>query len=89
MHNRRLAEVIVVGLGYVVLFVFVIGPAIGAATGFDQPAFDLDSGVARQLPTGVRGGILVLTGAMVMVGYMFLRARIAGVPFDAYWNQQS
>lgn len=87
MKNSRVVELGVVVIGYILVFLLFIGPAIGAVSGFDQPAMDLTDGVGREIPTGVRGGILVLTSSLVMVGYMVLRAKIAGVSPEAYWGR--
>ncbi|WP_440006374.1 hypothetical protein [Halomicrococcus sp. SG-WS-1] len=87
VKRHRVAELGVVVLVYVVVFLLIIGPAIGAATGFDDPALDLTDGDGREIPTGVRGVVLVLTTAMVMVGYMVVRARVAGVSPEEYWGR--
>lgn len=87
MENRRVAELGVVVLAYVGVFLWVIGPIIGAITGFNQPAVDLTDGNSRGIPTGVRGLLLVLTAALVMVGYMVGRARVAGVSPERYWGR--
>lgn len=87
MKNSRVVELGVVVIGYIVVFLLFIGPAIGAISGFDQPAINPTDDVGREIPTGVRGGILILTSPPVMVGYMVLRAKIAGVSPEMYWGR--
>lgn len=87
MKNSRVVELGVVVIGYILVFLLLIGPAIGAVSGFNQPAIGLTNDIGGEIPTGVRGGILVLTSSLVMVGYMVLRAKVAGVSPDVYWGR--
>lgn len=87
MDNRKTAEIGVVLIGYILVFIVIIGPAIGAVSGFNAPAIDFSSSGTRWAPTSIRGLVLVITTAVVMVGYMYLRAKIAGVTPQEYWGR--
>jgi len=75
-------------LVWAVLFMAVVGPAIGAAVpGFDRPALSGDDDSHRgDLPDTALGWLLVILGVPVLLGYMFLRPRLTGETVEAYWN---
>jgi hypothetical protein len=85
---RRTAEILVVLAAYTAVFLLVLGPAVGAAVpGFDQPAFTgADGRPTGDLPDTPRGWLLVVTMVPVLLGYMYLRARVAGVGIGEFWN---
>jgi hypothetical protein len=67
--NERIVEIIAVLLVWAVLFMAVVGPAIGAAVpGFDRPALSGDDDSHRgDLPDTARGWLLVILGVPVLL----------------------
>lgn len=90
MTDRKQLEILAVMTVYFAVYTAVIGPAIGALTGFEKSALVLsgERGAALlRLLTSVRGWVLILGFGPVVLGYMLLRARIAGVEPRAMWGR--
>jgi hypothetical protein len=86
-QHRRVAEILAVLVVYAAIYLVFVGPALGAAFGFDQPAFSgPDLKPTGDLPDTPRGWLLIVLGVPVLLGYMYVRARVAGVTMDEFWN---
>lgn len=86
-HRRRLVEILAFFAVFSAVYLLVVGPAIGDAFGFDRPAFsgpnDRPTG---ELPDTPRGWILVGLLIPGHLGYMYVRARLAGQSMGEFWN---
>lgn len=90
MADRKQVELLAVMVVYFAVYVAVIGPAIGAVTGFEKSALVLSGGrgvALTRMLTSVRGWILLLGFGPVAYGYMHFRARLAGVPPRELWGR--
>lgn len=84
--NRKTAELFVALLLYTAVYLFFIGPAIGAVTGFDTPATSF-VGASPTITLSVRTLLFILTGVVALYGYVQLRPRTVGAEPNEYWNQ--
>lgn len=88
--NVRQIELIAVVFLYLGLHIVVLDPIVGSVTGFETPAWTSPSrrgeGV-RHVLTTPRGWILLAGGVSVLLGYVFLRARLAGESVQGFWNE--
>lgn len=87
-RQKRTIEIVVVLLVWSLVFLTVVGQAIGAALpGFDRPAITWDTDPHfRDLPDTGRGWLLIVLTVPVLLGYVFLRPRLTGDTVEAYWN---
>lgn len=90
MTDRKQIEILAVMVAYFAVYTAVVGPTIGAVTGFEKSALVLsgERGAAlARLLTSVRGWILVLGFGPVVFGYMLVRARLVGVSPKELWGR--
>ena len=90
MTGRKQIEILAVMVAYFAAYTAIIGPAIGAVTGFEKSALVLsgERGAALlRLLTSVRGWILILGFGPAVFGYMLARARFAGVTPREMWGR--
>lgn len=91
MKVSKETEVVAVIVIYFLIYITVIGPAIGSMTGFNTPVLASNSALRRSMIgrvlTTARGWILITGFFPVVFGYMFLRARTAGRTMSEYWNE--
>lgn len=90
MHAKRQVELIAVMGVYFLIYVVILGPAIGSITGFDASVLTDKSGRGSQLVqilTTPQGWILISGFFPILFGYMVIRARIAGVAVPEYWTE--
>lgn len=86
--NRRIVELLIIMVLYMGVYVLLIGPTIGAVTGFDEPVTVVfNNEFARDLPLNMRGLVFFLSTAVVMTGYAHLKARMVGAEPSEYWGQ--
>ena len=90
MTDRKQIEILAVMVAYFAIYTAVVGPAIGALTGFEKSALVLSgergATLLRAL-TSVRGWILILGFGPVVFGYMVTRARLAGITPREMWGR--
>lgn len=86
--NRRQYEIILFLVAYAGLYLAVVGPGLGAAFGLDRPMLSGPDTrpYGGELPDTARGWLFVLSAVPVLLGYMYLRARLAGDSMSEFWN---
>lgn len=90
MTDRKQIEILGVLVVYFAVYTAVVGPAIGALTGFEKSALVLSGGrgtALLRLLTSVRGWTLILGFGPVVFAYMLARARLAGVAPREMWGR--
>lgn len=82
--RSRTLQLLAVLVAWAVVFCYLVAPALGFAPGL---AGDDDDGITttRDLPDTPKGWAMAGLGTPVVLGFVVLRARIAGEPPADYW----
>lgn len=86
--HRRLLEIFAVMAVFTIVYMGVVGPALGGLLpGFDRPMLSGSDSIHRgDLPDTARGWLYMVLMVPALLGYMFARVRLAGSTMDEYWN---
>ena len=90
MVSGKQLEVAVVVVAYSLLYMFVVDPIVGSVTGLQ--AAPLVESTRRgadlwRIVSTIRGWFFILSFFPAIGGYLVIRARIAGEPVAAFWNE--
>lgn len=90
MVSGKQLEVAAVLIAYSVLYMFVVDPIVGSFTGLEAtpPCREHTTGADlwRILST-FRGWLFILSFFPAIGSYLVLRARLAGEPVAAFWDE--
>lgn len=87
MRSDQSLELFVVGILYLCVFVYIVGPALESVTGLETLSKG-SRGVERtwNLVSNPQGWLFCLGYVPVHFTYLFVRARLAGESVDSYWE---
>ena len=87
MRSDQSLEILVVGILYLCVFVWIVGPTLESVTGLETLSTE-GRGVERtwNLVSNPQGWLLCLGYVPVHFTYLFVRARLAGESVDSYWE---
>jgi hypothetical protein len=87
MRSDQSLEILVVGILYLCVFVWIVGPALESVTGLETLSTEA-RGVERtwNLVSNPQGWLLCLGYVPVHFTYLFVRARLGGESVDSYWE---
>ena len=88
MSPDRSAEILVVGILYICVFVTVVGPALESLTGLETLSLEATRGIERtwDVVSNPQGWLLCLGYVPVHFSYLFVRARLAGESVASFWE---
>ena len=91
MFDRPEWEDVGVMVVYVLLYVFIIDPIYGMTIGVGEPVLSMirDADHRTAWATNLRTWILIISGAIVTVGYMNIKPRLVGEYPEEYWNHEA
>lgn len=84
----RVAEILGFFVVYFGFYLVILGPLIGSVLpGFEKGAFSEPSFRATgELPDTGRGWLLIILAVPTLLGYMYLRALLAGKSMQDFWT---
>ena len=90
MFGKGELELIGVIFAYLVVYVLVIDPIYGLVIGIGEPLLSMLFGARHRFSwaTNVRAWLMIFSGAFVLVGYMYLKAKLAGENLGEHWNDK-
>lgn len=85
--NRRTVEILAVLAVWAALYLLVVGPLLGDLLGLERAALSgSDPRPSGDAPDTARGWLLAALGVPVLLGYMYVRAHLAGTTMGDFWN---